>query len=96
MFKFQLKNLKPGFGLDLSRLSREQVDRLLATFDRFCGSEMKPLPDQFSEAVSGTGARKEMDLEVQKILTGDAFDLKTLYEYLAKEPIITLNPLPKS
>jgi len=24
------------------------------------------------------------------------FDLKTLYEYLAKEPIITLNPLPKS
>jgi len=54
------------------------------------------LPDQFLEVASGTGVRREMDLEVQKILTGDVFDLKTLYEYLAKEPIMTLNPLPKS
>ena len=82
--------------LDLSKLTREQVDRLLATFDKFCRSEMKPLPDQFSEATSGIGVRKEMDLEVQKILTGDALDLKTLYEYLADEPIITLKPLPPS
>jgi len=93
-FKKEILNLVPV--LDLSRLSREQVDRLLATFDRFCGSEVESLPDQFSGAVSGTGARREMDLEVQKILTGDTFDLKTLYEYLAREPIITLNPLPKS
>lgn len=93
-FKKEILNLVPI--LDLSKLTREQVDGLLATFDRFCGSEMEPLPDQFSEAASGIGVRREMDLEVLKTLTGKEIGLKPLYECLAEEPIISLNPLPGS
>jgi len=93
-FKKEILNLVPV--LDLSKLTRGQVDGLLVAFERFCGSEMKPLPDQFSEAASGTGIRKELDLEVLKTLTGKEIDLKPLYECLAEEPIITLNPLPRS
>ncbi len=91
--KFKKETLKLVPVLDLSKLAGEQVDRLIDAFDKFCVRDMKPLPDQLSEAASGTGIRREMDLEVLKILTGKALDLKILYELLSKEPIITLRPL---
>ena len=62
------------------QINEGQVDRLLATFGRFCISSMKPLHDQFSEKnVSGSA----------KTLTGDALSLKILYECLMEEPITT-------
>jgi len=92
-FKKEALNLLPV--LDLSRITKNQVDKLSTAFDRFSKSEMKPLPEQFSEAASGSGVRREMDLEILQILTGNIIDLKTLYEYLAEESIISLNPLPR-
>jgi len=92
-FKKETLNLLPL--LDLTKLTRSQVDKLLIAFDKFSKSEMDPLPNQFSQATSGSGTRREMDLEILQILTGNTIDLKTLYEYLAEEPIISLSPLPK-
>ena len=81
--------------LDLSKLAKSQIDKLVSIFDKFCKNKLEPLPNQFSEAASGSGSRREMDLEIMQILTGNPIDLKTLYEYLAEEPIISLSPLPK-
>jgi len=92
-FKKETLNLLPV--LDLSKLTKNQVDKLLVAFDKLSKIEMEPLPNQFSQAASGRGVRREMDLEILQILTGNTIDLKTLYEYLAEEPIISLNPLPK-
>jgi len=92
-FKKETLNLLPV--LDLSKLTKSQVDQLLVAFDKFSKIEMEPLPNQFSQAASGSGTRREMDLEILQILTGNTIDLKTLYEYLAEEPIISLSPLPK-
>jgi len=92
-FKKETLNLLPV--LDLTKLTKSQVDKLLVAFDKFSKIEIEPLLSQFLEAASGSGIRREMDLETLQILTGITIDLKTLYEYLAEEPIISLKPLPK-
>jgi len=81
--------------LDLSSLTKRQVNELLAAFNKLSKTEVQSLPNQFSEAVSGDGVRREMDILILQTLTSRAIDLKTLYEYLAEEPIISLSPLPK-
>jgi len=91
--KFKKESLKLVPILDLTKLTRDQVDRLLTAFNKFCVSVMESFPDQFSEAASGYGTRKELDMEVLEILIGNVVDLRTLYERLAEEPIITLKPL---
>jgi len=92
-FKKETLNLLPV--LDLSKLTKSQVDKLLVAFDKFSKTEMEALPNQFAQAASGSGVRREIDLEILQILTGNTMDLKTLYEYLAEEPIISLSLLPK-
>jgi hypothetical protein len=93
--KFKKETLKSIPVLNVSKLTRKQVDKLLSLFDKFCKIEMEPLPAQFSNAASDKGVRKEMDSQITQILTGDTLNLKVLYEYLAEEPIISLNPLPR-
>lgn len=81
--------------LDLTKVSRKQVDDLLSVFDKLCKTELPSLPVQFQEAADGTGIRKEIDQQMQEAVMKKPVDLKIIYEYLADEPIISLNPLPK-
>jgi hypothetical protein len=93
--KFKKETLKSIPVLDVSKLTRDQINQFLEAFDKFCKAEMEPLPVQFLNAASGSGVRKELDSQTTQILIGKTLNLKTLYEYLADEPIISLNPLPK-
>lgn len=91
--KKETLNLVPV--INLRRLTEKQVDSLLAVFDKFCETELPSLPVQFREAANGTGVRREIDQQIQEAIMKKPVDLKTIYEYLADEPIISLNPLPK-
>jgi len=90
--KFKKAPLKKVPTLDLTTTTREQVDELLEAFDRSSQLEMPPLPYQFMEAAQGNGPRYEIDRETLQPLLGD-IDLTSLYMHLAREPIISLNPL---
>jgi len=79
--------------LDISKLTSEQVDTLLALFDRFSKQEMPPFPEQYALAAQCEGVKWEMDREVLKVLLGEEVDIRSLYQLLAREPILTLKPL---
>lgn len=79
--------------LDLTRLKRKQVNELIALYQEMSNIDFSPLPQQFKDAASGSGPRFELDAKLIKVILGNQIDLNTLYRYLSREPIISLEPL---
>ncbi len=78
--------------LDVSKIEREQIDLLLSIYNSISTKELPSFPDQFERAASGAGIRYELDEGVLNAI-GLSLDLKPLYHYLSKEPIISLKSL---
>ena len=79
--------------LDVTQLSEEQVKGLLEVYSRVSGQELPPFPIQFQQAAQKQGWRYEVDKALIEIITGETKGLTTIYEMLAREPIICLKPL---
>lgn len=79
--------------LDISRLTKEQIERLIELYTKASVQELPPFPIQFQQATQKQGWRYEVDKALIEIITGEAKDLTPIYEMLAREPIICLKPL---
>jgi len=79
--------------LDISRLTQEQVQKLIELYGEVSMQELPPIPTQFQQAAQKQGWRYEADKALVEIITGESKDLTPIYEMLAREPIICLKPL---
>jgi hypothetical protein len=79
--------------LDISKLTREQVEKLIAFYAVVANEELPPIPEQFHLSVQKTGWRYKVDMMLLEIINGNVADLTTIYDMLAREPILCLKPL---
>jgi hypothetical protein len=79
--------------LDISRLTKEQVQKLVQLYTKVSVQELPPISTQLQEAAQKQGWRYEVDKALVEIVTGESKDLTPIYEMLAREPIICLKPL---
>jgi hypothetical protein len=82
-----------GQGLDVSKLSQEQFQKLTELYIKMSMQDLLPIPTQFQQAAQKQGWRYEVDQALVEIVTGESKDLTPIYEMLAREPIICLKPL---
>jgi len=69
------------------------VKELIKLYNDVFDQEFYSLPEQFEEATLENGVRYELDTKLLQILSKKSLDMKPLYEYFAREPIIKVKPL---
>jgi len=79
--------------LDVSRLTQQQIQKLVQLYVEVSMQDVPPIPTQFQQAAQRQGWRYEVDKALVEIITGETKDLTPIYEMLAREPIICLKPL---